>query len=137
VYPRQGQVLALTGITQVFILDGQPTGLYTADGCLQVALGQLELRPHGGSLGHQVGSEASQPDHLCQCVQGREGGMAVATRLLQEGQGAVAQQRHEGLKRQRLVDQRQALHQVPFSRIQVVPLAQQVTQGEMVEEAAE
>ena len=72
-----------------------------------------------------------------QCVQGREGFTGVATRLLQSGQGGVAQHCHKGLKRQRLVDQRHALRQVPFSRIQVVPLAQQVTQAEIVGEAAE
>src|SRR5260370_30534568 len=60
-YPCEGQVLALAEITQVFIIDGQATRIRPAESCLQVALRQLELRPHGGSLGHPVGSETSQP----------------------------------------------------------------------------
>ena len=81
-HPRQGQVLALAGITQVLILGGQATGICPVESCLQVALCQLELRPHGGSLGHQVGREATQLGHSRQGVQGCEGCAAVATRLL-------------------------------------------------------
>ena len=72
---------------------------------------------------------------LRQGVQGREGCTGVATCLLQAGQSGVAEHRHKRLKRQRLVDQRHALRQVLFSRIQLVPLAQQVAQAEIVEEA--
>ena len=70
-----------------------------------------------------------------QGIQGREGFTGVATRLLQTGQSGIAQYRHQGLKRQCLFDQCHALCQVPLSRIQLVPLAQQVAQAEIVVEA--
>ena len=72
-----------------------------------------------------------------QGVQGREGRSGIATCLLQTGQGGVAEHCCSRLYCQHLVDQRHALQQVLFSRIQVVALAQQIAQAEIVVEAAE
>ncbi len=67
--------------------------------------------------------------------QGGEGTRPVPSCL--QGQGAVAQYRHQWLHRQRLVDHGHALCQVLFSHIQLVALAQQVAQAEIIGETTE
>ena len=61
--------------------------------------------------------------------------MGIATCLLEAGQSTVAEHCHKRLHCQCLLDQHHALRQVPFSRLQVVPLAQQITQAKIVGEA--
>jgi hypothetical protein len=105
--------------------------------CRHVALSQFQSRPYRGHLGHEVKSKVPLLSQLYQSVQGRKSFTLVAMCLLQAGQGDVTEHRHKWLKCQCLLDQRHALRQVPFSRLQVVPLTQQVTQAKIIEEAAE
>ena len=88
-------------------------------------------------MGQQVRSEVPPLGQSKQCIQGRQGCGNGAMRLLQECQSGVAPYRHKRLHRQCLLDHRHALCQVPFGSLQLVPLAQQVAQAEIVVEAAE